>query len=166
MIIVIPVVVISFFLESIFSNFVAIDSLLFIPLFTIISLVIIYPYFSNNDFKYLKYCAIIGLCYDIIFTNTLILNMVVFLSIGLIIKLVNIFISNNPLNVILISLISITFYRVITYFLLVIINFVSFNFNVLLKGVYSSLIINLAYGIIVYLLTDYLSKKHRVSKID
>lgn len=166
MIIVIPVVIFSFFFESIYSNFIAIDTPLLAPLFSIISLVIIFPYFNNNDFKYLKYCAIIGLCYDMVFTNTLIFNMIVFLSVGVIIKLVNIFISNNPLNVTLISLIAIVFYRVITYLVLVIINYISFNQDILFKGVYSSLLINIIYGVFIYLVTDFFSRKYKVSKID
>jgi rod shape-determining protein MreD len=166
MIIVIPIIIISMLLESIISNFIALDSSIFIPLFSIISLVIIYPYFNNNDFNYLKYCTIIGLCYDIIFTNTLILNMVMFFVIGVVIKLINVFISNNPLNITLISVASIIVYRFFTYIVLVTIGYFKYDFDYLLKSIYSSIFINVIYAIIVYLIADYYSKKYRISKID
>lgn len=164
--IVISVIISSFFLESICSNYISINSSLFIPLFSIISLVIIYPYFNNKDLQFLQCCAGVGLAYDLIFTNTLIFNMVIFLGIGVIIKLINFFISNNPLNITLISALSIVFYRLITYIVLCIVGYLNFNFQVLYKSIYSSLLLNVIYAFFVYLLTDYFSRKYKIQKID
>ena len=160
------VVSLSFFLESICSNFINMNNSLLIPLFSIISLIIIYPYFNNDNLKFIYTCAVIGLFYDIVFTNTLIFNMVIFVAIGFVIKLINVFISNNPLNVTLISLICILLYRVTTYVVLVVIGYISFNSVTLIKGIYSSIVLNIIYAIIVYLVTDYYSKKFRIAKID
>lgn len=164
--IVISVIISSFFLESICSNYISINSSLFIPLFSIISLVIIYPYFNNKDLQFLQCCVGVGLAYDLIFTNTLIFNMVIFLGIGVIIKLINFFISNNPLNITLISALSIVFYRLITYIVLCIVGYLNFNFQVLYKSIYSSLLLNVIYAFFVYLLTDYFSRKYKIQKID
>lgn len=166
MTIILTVIISSFFLESICSNFVSISNSLFLPLFSIVSLVIIYPYFNNNDFKFFQFCAGVGLAYDLIFTNTLIFNMIIFLGIGVIIKIINFFISNNPLNITLISLLSIISYRIITYLVLCIVGYKTFNINVLSKSIYSSLILNIIYGFLVYLLTDYFSRKYKIQKID
>ena len=164
--IILPVMIISFFLESICSNFISINNSLFIPLFSIISLVIIYPYFNNDDFKFLQFCGLLGLFYDLIFTNTFIFNMVIFISIGIIIKLVNFFISNNALNIILISSITIIAYRIITYFVLCIIGYLNFSIQIVYKSIYSSLLLNIIYAFLIYLITDYFSRKYKIQKID
>lgn len=166
MTIILSVIISSFFLESICSNFVSINNSLFLPLFSIISLIIIYPYFNNDDFKFFQFCAGVGLAYDLIFTNTLIFNMVIFLGIGVIIKLINFFISNNPLNIILISLLTIISYRIITFSILCIVGYKTFSINSLSKSIYSSLLLNIIYAFLVYLITDYFSHKYKIQKID
>ncbi|MDD4548063.1 MAG: hypothetical protein PHI05_04920, partial [Bacilli bacterium] len=60
-------IILSLILESLVSNIVPLGSV-FTPLFSIVSLVLIYPFFNNNDLRYIKYCGITGLIYDIIFT--------------------------------------------------------------------------------------------------
>ena len=58
------VLIVSFVLESIFTNIVSTDSIL-IPLFTITSFILIYPYFRKKNTNYIIVCLIIGLLYDI-----------------------------------------------------------------------------------------------------
>ena len=50
----------------------------------------------------------------------------------------------------ILNLIIIVIYRTISYSLLVIVGYFSFNKEILLTGVYKSLIVNLVYGIIIY----------------
>ena len=89
------VTVISFFLESIVSNFVSINSDLFLPLFTIVSLVIIYPYLKKERANYYKIAAVLGLFYDIVYTDTLILNLFLFVMTAYFITKMNYILSNN-----------------------------------------------------------------------
>ena len=42
--------ILSFLLDGILSRYI-LQTTLFLPLFTIVSLVIIYPYFNNNNLK-------------------------------------------------------------------------------------------------------------------
>jgi cell shape-determining protein MreD len=114
----------------------------------------------------MKYCAVFGLIYDLIFTNTLIFNCVLFVIVALSIQFINIFISNGAFNTIIINLFAITIYRVVSYLFLMIIGYINHNFSFLLKGIYSSYLLNILFGFILYLITDYLSKKHRINKID
>jgi rod shape-determining protein MreD len=165
MIIVWIVLIASFVLESIVTNMVGLNSVL-LPMFSIVSLVIIYPYFNNNDSYFLRVCAISGLFYDIVFTNTLFLNASLFLVIGLILKKINSAVSNNHLNVPFMTGLIIIFYRVVTYVILLIVNYIDFNGIVLLRGIINSLVINIAYAAIVYAGTDYYSRKYKITKID
>ncbi len=159
------IIAISFFLESIISSVISLNSL-FNPLFTLISLVLIYPYFMNDDAKFLKYCGAVGLIYDLVFTNTFFLNMIVFIIIGSIIKLINITLSNNFINVMIITLLSVIFYLLITYFILIVIGYKLFSFDYFLLVLSRNLLLNCLYSCLVYLITDKLSKKYKILKID
>lgn len=160
------VVIISFLIEGVLSKYISIDSLLFEYLFTLISLIIVYPYFHNNENKYFKLSFLIGLLYDIVYTNTIFFNAFVFFIIAFIIKKINSFISNNSVNVAIISFIVIIFYRTIIYILLCLIGYLNFQIKDLLYSIVSSLILNMLYSIILYLITDYISKKKHITKID
>lgn len=158
-------VIISFFLDSILTILIPIDSI-FLPLFSLISLIIIYPYFHKEENSYLKFSFLLGLTYDVVYTDTIFLNAFIFLLISLGIRFIHEYISNNAFNVSIMSLFTIIIYRFLTYFVLVMINYLSYDFNTLLVSIYSSLIINIIYGILLYLITDFISKKYKIDKIE
>ena len=152
--------VLSIILDIIISKYVSNDSL-FIPLFTIISLIIIYPYF-HKPYKYFKYCANLGILYDIAYTNTLFYNFFIFILLGFIISFFY-YLFSNTLNItILISIITIVSYRIINLLFFIIFKKIDFNFDIFLKSIYSSLIINIIYCILGYILTKKYSKKHNI----
>ena len=153
--------VISFLLDGVMSRYILAPSL-FLPLFTIVSLVIIYPYFNNNNYRYFRYIAILGLLYDITYLNTLFFNFFIFMLIGFIIGFFNYLLSNNLYTSLLITIISIVIYRITNYLFIVIFKNYSFNFFDLLESIYSSLLLNLIYCIVLYILTEIYSKKHRI----
>ena len=84
----------SFFLDGILSRYILPNSFL-LPLFTIVSLVLIYPYFNNNNYRYFKYIALLGLLYDITYLDTLFFNFFIFIVIGFVVGLFNYLLSNN-----------------------------------------------------------------------
>ena len=155
------IIVISFFLESIFSNFVNISSI-FIPLFTITALVTIFPYF-NVEKEYIKMCLLFGFLYDIVFTNTLFINLVLFTLIYFVTKILNYYLANNLVNNFIMLFINILFYRCFIYFIYVLSGTLSFNTFYLFKSIYSSLIINFIYSIVLYFVIEkfVLKKKKR-----
>lgn len=156
----------SFFLESIFSNFISMSSTLFLPLFTIVSLVIIYPFFKKEISTYYKTAAILGLFYDIVFTDTVIVNFFLFLIVAWAIDKMNYMLSNNYLNVGIMSLLSVVLYRILSYFVLVIIGYFPFSIFALEKGITSSIILNVIYGVFMYGIADHFAHKYHILKID
>ena len=162
---VIAVIIISFILDSIISNFISLNSL-FMPLFTLMSLIIIYPYFNGNIKRYFITCFVTGLCYDLIYTDTIIIHAVLFLIIGFIIVKLNQFFSNNYLNVMVMAVICIIIYRFMAYNLLLITANVSFNVLALVKSIYQSLILNLIYIVLLFMITDQISFKFKIKKSD
>lgn len=158
------ILIFSFYLEGILSRLVDISFL--IPLTTLLSLILIYPYLYDSKRNYYIICFITGLIYDIVYTNTLFLNSFIFLLIGYLISLLNIIITNNSLNVIIISLIIITIYRITTYLILVFVDYLNFNILDLFNSIIYSIILNIIYISIMYKITDLISKKIGIYKKD
>ena len=141
-------IILSFVLESIITNMFSLSTFL-APFFTIISLVVLYPYFKNNNIFMIS-CILCGIIYDISYTDSAFLNTLSFGLCGCFIVLFNIYFKYNIYSSIILNLIIIVIYRTISYSLLVVVGYFSFNKEILLTGVYKSLIVNLVYGIIIY----------------
>ena len=146
---------ISFTLESIVSRLINYEHAL-IPLFTLTSFVILYPHFKTK-FNYIITIIVCGLIYDIA-QNTFFINTICFgICGGFIITSYN-YVKYNVYTASIINLINICLYRVISYILLVVVEYLRFNFSNLLEGIYKSLIFNLIYGIVFYLVTKLIYK--------
>ncbi len=138
-------IIISFLLEGILSNYIY----KFIPLFTLTSIVIS-SYYKQNDI--LKYSIFIGILYDVTYTNTIILNSLIFFFISLLTLYFNKNFKKNIFNLILLNIIVITIYLIITYLLQIILNNVELNliiFKTILKSITTNTIYLLIMSIIL-----------------
>ena len=151
----IAILILSFLLEASISNVINLSSL-FIPLFVVTSLSILYPYFKNQ--KFIVVAIICGLIYDITFTHSPFINTLSFSLISLFIMFCYNYINYNILSSNIINIVTIIVYQIINYFLLCIVDYVKFNEMILLKCISSSLILNIVYGIIIYLILKGIKK--------
>lgn len=151
------VLIFSFLFESIFSNIIQTNSIL-IPLFAITSLVLIYPYFNKKNVNFILVCIILGILYDIVFINSLFINTICFGIIGGFIMLSYNFVKYNIYTANIINILIIIAYRIISYIMLLSINYISFNSYILFKGIYSSILINILYGIVLYFIIELIAK--------
>ena len=155
----------SLLLESTISNIIDINSI-FVPLFLITALVNLYPYFKKiNKFNFFLVCMIVGIVYDIVFTNSLFVNTLAYTFIGFLISVCYSFVKYNIYTSNIINIIMLISYRIFTYIMLLSLNYISFNNKIFFKGIYSSLLINIIYCIILYILVDFLAiifNKNRV----
>lgn len=119
----------TFILEGLISNYITIDLILF------------YFYFKKN-----KYPFLIGILYDIIYTDTLLLHAFIFIIISFLIDKIK---GKNYLYFIFIILI----YHVLIYLVLLLIN--PFSIYSLIM-----LIRNIIINITIYILLHYLNKKN------
>ena len=159
------IIIFSFLFESLFSNVVNINTFL-TPLFLLTSLSILFSYFKNKKTNFFIVSIICGFFYDIVFTNSLFINTISFgICSGLIILIYN-YVSYNLISSNFINIIIIIFYRIISYFLLCIIDLIKFNESNLLEGIYNSLLVNIVYGIIIYLIMDVLSKIFNIKRVE
>ena len=91
MILLIIYVLFSFIIEGFMSNIFTstlTNISYFTTIYTIISFVIIYPYFYNKK-KYYILLVILGILFDMLYTSTFIVNVFIFLVIGFVIYLLN-----------------------------------------------------------------------------
>lgn len=150
----------SLIFEGIFSNFIRVQTMVWNPLFLLISLIVICPYLKNTK-KYYKICFIYGILYDLIYTNTFFFHGVLFIIIGhLVIYLYKLF-SPNIINLVIIITISIFIYRGISFILLCLLNNYYFSLITLFRSITSSLLSNIIYTIILYI---FINKKYHLSK--
>lgn len=159
------VIIFSMLFEAAFSNIIHLNTFL-IPLFLLTSLVILYPYFKNKKFNFIIVCTICGLLYDITFSNSCFINTLSFGITGGIIVLCYNYISYNIWSSNFLNIVIIIFYRIISYLLLCIIDFIKFNEMDLLESIYNSLLVNIVYGIIIYIIIDLIAKIFNIKRIE
>lgn len=153
--------IISFLLDGLCSNVFFLDSVntsLFSTIYILIAFVILCPYFYEKR-KFFLWIMIFGLLFDIIYTNTFILHMVLFLLLGIFIQFLHSFLANSLFNNILISLGTIFLYYTLTFFFLFISNY---NGGMMLsfgKILYSSIFMTIIYSAFLYWIVRFILQK-------
>ena len=153
MIIIIIYTLISFLLDAFVSNVIGTsitDPSYFRTIYSVISLVVIYNYFDNDN-KYLKILLILGILFDIVYTNTLLLNVFIFIVIYLFTRTINNYIPNNILTINIKSLLAITIYHTLSYILFLLARYDSYTPRLLLIILSRSIIMTILYTSISYL---------------
>lgn len=164
MIVAVTYVIISFLLDSIMSNITAfnlVDPSWFKTIYSIISLVIIYNYFDNQK-KYLSILIILAIFFDIVYTNTFILNVVVFFVIYIILSKLDYTITTNIFTINLKSIICVSLYHILTYIILLLANYNNYSIKLLGLILLRSLIMTIIYTTISYLLMNKIYDNKRI----
>lgn len=167
MIIIIIYSIISFLLDGLISNYIQTSLTspsIFTTIYSIISLVIIYNFF-DDDKKYLKILLVIAILFDITYTNTFILNIILFFIIYLIIKTLNYYIPNNLFTINIKSLIAISIYHILSYIILLLVHYNNYPVFILYKVLYRSIIMTIIYTTITYLIIKKIYYKYYDKKI-
>lgn len=159
------IVTISFFLEGIVSNFVS-SSTYFFPLFTLVSFIIIYPYFQNKDEGFFKICLITGIFYDLIYTDTFLVHTLLFFILAFVIQKINVWLANNFFNSAIMAFFLIVIYRLLQYSILFLCGYFPYSFSWFITSITHSLILNIFYAIILFFVTDFISYKKHITKIN
>ena len=164
MIVAITYVIISFLLDGIVSNLIPfnlVDPSWFKTIYSIISLVILYNYFDNQK-KYLSILIVLGIFFDIIYTNTFILNVIVFLIIYLILSRLDYIITTNIFTINLKSIVCISLYHILTYIILLLSNYNDYSIKLLGLILLRSIIMTIIYTSISYLLMNKIYDNKRI----
>jgi cell shape-determining protein MreD len=162
--IIIIVSIFSFLLEYLFNLFF--HGTIFSSLIVFSSIILLQPYFKNNKFNYFLYCFVVGFLYDYIYTGLYFMNAGIFLLIGVIVLWINSISPNNFFVSILEIVFLICLYRFFSFLFLYINGFFIFDFGILFKAIYSSLLLNVIYGICIYLILYMVSCKFNIKRIN
>lgn len=156
------ILVLSFIFDGVLSNFIPYQEnnlSLFTPLLTIVSFIVIFPFFRKKESHYFIILFVVGLLYDLFYTNLLFFNSVMFLIVGLIINKISKSISKNFINIIIETIIVIVCYESLTALILFIYTVVPITINEVIYKITHSLLLNIIYVLIVEMIIKLLPKK-------
>ena len=146
------IIISSFILDIILSNvlpFMKGDLSIFTSLFVPITIYLIYPFYKNQELRYYIESFIIGIIYDLIFTNLLFFDGVIFLISLVSVKIYKNFIVDKYKNIMYVFLIIILYeFLVVSIFL--IFNLVPISFYDFIYKILHTLLINVVYGFLLY----------------
>lgn len=161
MILSIIILIISFLFEGLISNFMFSsfsNPNIFSALYTLITIVVIYPYFYNEK-KYYILLIIFAILIDVVYTNTFIMNIVLFIIISIIIKILNFILPQNLLMSNIMTLCASFIYHILSYIILNVINYNSYPISLLIDICINSILMTIIYTTIIYLITKNLYDK-------
>lgn len=151
----IVILVISLFLDGFLSNYLPYlvgDLSLFTPLLTVVSVFIIYPLFYKDNKRYFILAFVVGMIYDLFYTNLLFFNGFLFLLISFITTKVTKNIQVNFFSVLYEVILIIVVYEVVYAILLVIFNLVPVTLYLVLYKIGHSILLNVIYVEVIYLI--------------
>ena len=169
MIISIIIVIISLLLDGILSNFLPYlnnDLSIFTPLLTLVSIFMIYPFFKKKEKKYLITIFVIGIIYDLFYTNLLFFNGILFVLIGLLTILIYKRYEITPIRLLLYIIIVITSYELLTVLIILIFNLVPITIYKVFYKIIHSLLLNIIYSELLYLVIYLIPKKYKKISIN
>lgn len=167
MIVIILYLIISFSLDSLMSTYISsnlIEISYLTTIYTVISLVITYNYFENQK-KYLLIVIILGFLFDIVYTNTIPLNIILFILIYIVLKQLDYLMPNNIFTINIKSLITIYIYHITTYIILLLTHYNSYNLKILGFILLKSIIMTIIYTTTSYFLIKKIYYKFYDKKI-
>lgn len=158
------IVVFSFLLDGILSNFLPfmVGRLsFFTPLFTVMSVFLIYPFYKKKEkHKYFLTIGIVGIIYDLAFTNLLFFHMILFLLLGLLTIFFYRYLDTNFLMILIESVLIISVYQILSSLFFILFQVVPISFDDFLYLLEHTLLINVLYGEFVFLMIKFLPKKY------
>lgn len=164
MVISVIILIVSFFLDGILTNFlpyVVGDLSLFTPMITIVALVLIYPFFVKKLKNYFILCFVTGFCYDLMYTNLLFYNGMLFLVLGFITMALYRYIRTSWISIILYVVVIIASYECLNAFIIFSFQLVPITFSKLLYKILHSLLFNIIYAEIIYFIIWLLPNKYK-----
>ncbi len=156
--------IISIILDGLLTNylpFMVNDLSLFTPLLTVSIIFLLYPFYRKNSKEYLLHMFLLGIIYDLYYTNLLFLDGILFLAIA--------FLSKTIYKNFEVSFIRLLFYTTIMIFcyesLLGLIMFAFQLVPISIEGILykftHSIILNVIYAEIIYLIIRIIPKKYK-----
>ena len=163
------IMALSLILDGVLSNFLPYlvgDLSWFTHCFTIVSILLIYPFYHKQAEKYLITVFFLGILYDLFYTNMLFYNAVLFTGLGFLIYYFQNNVKNTSVRILVETILMITIYEVVTGILLWGFQLVPITFNKVFYKLSHSLMANILYAEIVYGMIQLLPKKYKKTSMN
>lgn len=160
-------VILSLLIQGTVSNYIGYtytDLSIFSTIYILLSLLVINQYFENKK-KYLILLIIFGIIVDIIYTNTIGLNTVLFIITYYFSKAFHFFFPYNLFTINISNLLSIFFYHIISFFFLTILKYDSYTIWMLTKILTHSILMTIIYTTIVFLIIEFIKNKFELKEV-
>lgn len=164
MILTIIILIISFLFEGFISNYLNIsflDNNYFSTLYTLITFIILYAYF-NNQKKYIILLIVFAVLFDIVYTNTFLLNIVLFLLVHYFNRFLDIYLPTNILTINIKTILSIFIYNFITFIIIIFTNYSDYLFSTLMSITIKSIPLTIIYTTISYIIITKIYEKYDI----
>lgn len=161
--------IISLIFDGVLTNFLPYlngDLTLFTPMFSVVSIFLLYPLLLNDNKKYLLYTFIYGIIYDLLYTNLFLYDAFIFLFLGFFTLKIYKNFKVTKIKVLIYLSLSIIIYESLFAGSVLILNLVPITIEKLIYKISHSLIINLIYGEILYIIIDLLPTRYHSKKIN
>ena len=162
------IIIISLLLDGLLTNFFPyVGSLsIFTPLLTVVAISIVYPLFRKKENKYLLTLFIVGIIYDLLYTNLYFIDGVLFFIIGLIsIKLYK-YLEIDNIKILLLSLIVIVVYEVLLFLIIFVFRITDVTLFRLIYKISHTILLNILYGEILYIIITLLPNNYKKISIN
>ena len=158
------IIIISFLLDGLLTNYLPYlvgDLSWFTPLLTVVSLFIIYPFYRKEEKKYFIIVFVLGILYDLFYTNLLFFNAVMFSLVGILSRWIHKNYEMGFIKLIIYTIIIICFYEISTASILWIYQIVPMSISRIFYKISHTLLLNIIYLEIIYILIKILPKKYK-----
>lgn len=163
------IMILSFLLDGVLTNFLPYlvnDLSYFTPLLTLVSIILIYPFYKKDERKYFITVFILGLLYDLFYTNLLFFDAVLFTLIALINKRIQKRMSFNAMNLLGETILIIVSYELLTGILLFTYNIVPVTIYKVFYKIIHSIVLNVLYVEGIYGIIKIIPKKYKQISIN
>lgn len=158
------IMITSLLLDGILSNYLPFlpEGLsLFTPLLTLMSIILIYPFYKWERKQYFITIFILGIIYDLLYTNLFLANAIFFLSIGILINKLEKRIKLNKISIVFYAIFSIFVYELLIVLSIMIFNLVPITLSRVIYKITHSLLLNVIYVVIIFFLLSTSNKKYK-----
>lgn len=161
--------IVSLILDGILSNFIPYmknDLTLFTPMFSVVVLFFLFPFYRKDIKKYYLHVFLFGIVYDLFYTNLLFWNAVLFLLIAWVSKIIQHNFEMKFWKILFQIPFLIFLYESCNGLLIYTFHLVPISFPLLFYKISHSLLLNTIYAEIIYLLLKFLPKKYKKAKLN
>ena len=158
------IMIVSLILDGVLTNYLPYlvgNLTYFTPMFTVVSIFILYPFYRKSEVKYFIILFILGIIYDLFYTNLVFLDGCLFVVLGYISYRIQRNFGLNYLKNILYAIIMIFSYEILFAFILFVYNMVPITIPLVIYKISHSLILNIIYLELLFIIINSIPKKYK-----